>query len=119
MNPSATRKSPDERYTEQEPNTMKRILTNKNRFISEQTEFELSGNDIESGQDSTFMVRERSRGYKLEGVFKKRKEILLENSNHTITFLPAGRTQSTIISKRDVGQTRRTTMLLKMAVTKK
>ena len=52
------------------------------------------------------MVRERSRGSKLEGAFKKRKGLLLENSNHTITFLPAGRTQSTIISKRDVGQTR-------------
>ena len=31
---------------------------------------------------------------------------MLENSNHTITFLPAGRTQLSIISKRDVGQTR-------------
>ena len=30
--------------------------------------------------------------------------MLLENSNHTITFLPAGRTQSTIILKRDIGQ---------------
>ena len=106
MNPSATKKSPYERYTEQEPNTIKRILTYKNRFISAQPEFELSGNDFESGQDSTIMVRERSRGSKLEGAFKKRKGIWLENSNHTITFLPAGRTQSTIISKRDVGQTR-------------
>ena len=51
-------------------------------------------------------MRGRSRGSKLEGTFKKRKGILLENSNHTITFLPAGRTQSTIISRRDVTQTR-------------
>ena len=106
MNQSATKKSPYERYTEQEPNTIKRSLTNKNRSISEQPEFELFGNDFESNQDSTIMVRQKSRGSKLEGAFKKWKGILLENSNHTITFLPSGRTQSTIISKRDVGQTR-------------
>ena len=74
MNPSATKKPPYDRYTEQEPNTIKRILTNKNRFISEQPEFELSGNNFESGQDSTIMVRERSRGSKLEGTFKNRKQ---------------------------------------------
>ena len=52
------------------------------------------------------MVQERSRGSKLEGAFKKRKGVLLENINLTITFLPAGRTQKTIISKRDIEQTR-------------
>ena len=41
-------------------------------------------------------MRERTRGTKLEGAFQKRKGTLLEQSNHTITFLPAGRTQSTI-----------------------
>ena len=48
------------------------------------------------------MVRERTRGTKLEGAYKKKKGVLLEQSNHTITFLPAGRIQPTIISKRDV-----------------
>ena len=50
------------------------------------------------------MVRERARGTKLEGLYEKRKGVLLENSNHTKTFLQAGRTQATIISKRDIGQ---------------
>ena len=50
------------------------------------------------------MMRERSRGSKLGGAFKKRKEFLLENSNHT--FLTAGRNQKTIFSKRDIGQMR-------------
>ena len=50
------------------------------------------------------MVREGARGTKLEALYKMRKGVLLENSNHTITFLPAGRTQHTIISKRDIGQ---------------
>ena len=49
------------------------------------------------------MIRERARESKLEGAFKKRKGTLLEHSIHTITFLPAGRTASTIISKRDLG----------------
>ena len=50
------------------------------------------------------MVRERARGTKLDGLYKKRKDVLLQNSNHTITFLPAGRTQTTIVSKRHIGQ---------------
>ena len=103
-NPSSTKTSPYERYTEQEPNTIKRKITNKSRFIPEIPEFQLSGNAFESGQDSTIMVRERSRGSKLERAFKKRKGVLLENSNHTITFLPVGRTQKTIIARRDIGQ---------------
>ena len=34
---------------------------------------------------------------------QKIKEVLLQQSNYTITFLPAGRNQPNIISKRDVG----------------
>ena len=102
MNPSATKKSPYERYTGQEPNIIKRIVTNTTQFFSEKPEIELTP-EFESGQDSTIMIRERARGSKLEGAFKKRKGTLLENSNHTITFLPAGRTASRIISKRDLG----------------
>ena len=49
------------------------------------------------------MIRELAKGSKLEIAFKKGKGTLLEHSNHTITFLPAGRTVSTIISKRDLG----------------
>ena len=31
----------------------------------------------------------------------KRKGVLLEQSNHTITYLPAGRSQATVISEKD------------------
>ena len=103
MNPSAKRMSPYECYTGQEPNTIKRLVTNKSQFISENPEVELTGEDFESGQDSTIMVHERTRGSKLEGVFKKRKGALIQHGNHTIKFLPAGRTQATVICKRDVG----------------
>ena len=49
-------------------------------------------------------MRERSRGTKLEGAYRKRKGWLLENSNHTILFLPTGCSQSIIISQRDIGK---------------
>ena len=39
----------------------------------------------------------------MEGAFEKRTWTLIEHSNHTITLLPAGRIQATVISKRDVG----------------
>ena len=79
---------------------------NSIRNISDQSQpaIQLSDTDFESGQDSTIMVRERTRGTKLEGVYKKKKGVLLEQSNHTITFSPAGRNQPTIISKRDVAK---------------
>ena len=102
-NPSAKRRSPHECYTGLELNTIKRIVTNKSQFNSENPEVELTGEDFETGQDSTFMVRERKRRSKFEGAFKKRKETIIELGNHIITFLPAGRTQATVISKRNVG----------------
>ena len=48
-------------------------------------------------------MREHTKGSKHEGAYKKRKVILLEQSDHTKTFLPARRSQTTVISKRDVG----------------
>ena len=56
------------------------------------------------------IVRERARETKLEGHYKERKGVLLENSNNTITFLKAGRTQSTVISERDIGWIKADTM---------
>ena len=59
--------------------------------------------DFESGQDSAISVRERVRGSTLEGAYKKKKGLLLTQSEHTITFLPAPRKTPTILSKRDIG----------------
>ena len=50
----------------------------------------------------TIVVREKTRVPKLEGAFKKRKGTLFEHNNRTITFFPAGRTQATVIFKRDI-----------------
>ena len=104
MNPSANKKPPFERYTGPEANTIKRLVTNHPRSNSEHPEFSLTEKDFESGQDSTILVRKRTKGSKLVGAYRKGKGILLEQSNHTITFLPAGQSQTTVISKRDMGQ---------------
>ena len=105
MYPSDNEKSAYEKNTGREPNTIKKLKTEPFRCISEPSTVKLSDTDFESGQDSTILVRERTRGTKLEGAYKKRRGTLLEQTNHTITFLPAGSSESTIISKRDVGKT--------------
>ena len=49
MNPSATKKSPFERHTGQEPNTIKRIITNHKQVISDNQEVNINNDDFESG----------------------------------------------------------------------
>ena len=105
MYPTRNGKSPYEKYVGIKPNTIKKLVTSRELPISDSSEeVKLSPSDFESGQDSTIFVRERVRGTKLENVYKKRKGTLLDQSQHTITFLPAGKTQETIISKRDIAK---------------
>ena len=48
MNPTANKKLPYERYTGQQPNTIKRVLTNTGKPISETPASERSNEDFES-----------------------------------------------------------------------
>ena len=57
-----------------------------------------------SSSDSTVLIRERTRGSKLEPLFKKKQGQILKATPHTVSFLPAGRNQPIILSKRDIGQ---------------
>ena len=104
MYPTRNGKSPYKKYVGIDPNTVKKLETSRESPISESSEVKLSPSDFESGQDSTIFVRERVRGTKLESAYKKRKGTLLDQSQHTITFLPAGKSQETIISKRDIAK---------------
>ena len=79
-----------------------KLVINNRQSIPESPEVKLTESDFESGQDSTILVRERTRGSKLQGAYQKRKRFLLEQSDHTITFLPAGKSTPTVLSKRDV-----------------
>ena len=62
-------KSAYEKYTGKESNTIKKLVVNSFRNISYQPQsvIHFSDTDFVSGQDSTIMVRERTRGTKLEG----------------------------------------------------
>ena len=65
MNLTANKNLPYERHTGQEPHTIKWVLTNTDKPIAETLAVELSNENFESGQDSTALMRERSRGTKL------------------------------------------------------
>ena len=99
MYPSKTGKSPYEHYVGSEPTTIEKLLINRSSPVSDSKKVKLSSSDFESGQYSTILVRERVRGGKLESAYKMRKGKLLDQSEHTITFLPAGSNQKTVISK--------------------
>ena len=82
MYPSAKGKSAYEKYTRGEPNTIKKLVVNLFKSISDHPTVDLKDTDFESGQDSTILVRERKRGTRLEGAYKKRKGVLLEHVAH-------------------------------------
>ena len=65
------------------------MLTNTVWKISATAELKLDEEVFESSQESTILAREQSRRSKMEGAYKK--GLPIEQSNHTITFLPAGR----------------------------
>ena len=61
---SAKGKSGYEKQVGGEPNTNKKLAINPFRYISKHQTMQLEENDFESTQDSTILVRERSRGTK-------------------------------------------------------
>ena len=57
--------------------------------------------DFPGEQDSGILVRERARGTKLDGLYQKKRGIITNETDHTITISNEKR-QSTTYSKRDV-----------------
>ena len=55
--------------------------------------------------DSTILIRERVRGTKLEGSFKRVKGKIVGQSGHTIRVLPKGQKGVSVYTKRDVAIT--------------
>ena len=84
--------------------TVKDIITtkpNKNYIVSENdSNFQLELSDFPGEQDSEILVRERARGTKLDGLYKKKKGVITNETDHTITINK--KWQSTTYSKRDV-----------------
>ena len=85
--------------------TVKDIITtkpNKNYTVSEtDNNFQLELSDFPGEQDSEILVRERARGTKLNGLYKKKKGVITKETDHTIT-INNKKGQPTTYSKRDV-----------------
>ena len=73
--------------------------------ISEQgNSLELSPTDFQDDLDSTVLVRERSRGSKLEGAFERKIGRVLKETEHTISILPEASKNVKMYSKRDIAK---------------
>ena len=93
-------KSAFEKQNGRKPNTEKSRMIEK-CILEQDPQIEIEPEDFSEEADSTILVRERVRGTKLEGAFKKVKRKILGESSHTITVLPKTGHQ-VIYSKRDV-----------------
>ena len=84
------------------PNTLKSAMIRK-CILEEDPKLQIEPEDFSEEADSTILVRERVRGTKLEGNFKKMKGRVTAESEHAITVQPkAGK--PIILSKRDVAK---------------
>ena len=87
----------------QKPNTIKNLLIEKPKTCLENDNtLQLSPEDFPKDDDSTIIMRNKTRNTKLEGQFAKTKGQIVTESEHTITMdTPRGRQ---VISKRDVAK---------------
>ena len=72
-------------------------------FLEKDPQLQIEPEDFSEEADSKILVRERVKGTKLEGNFKKIKGQIINPSENTITVLPKSGKQ-TIYSKRDVAK---------------
>ena len=61
----------------------------------------LEEDDFSPDVDSTMLIRERTRGSKLEATFKKKTAQPIGESDHTVTILPS-RGSPVVLSQRDI-----------------
>ena len=97
-------KSPFEKQFGREPNTVKsnivsELVENSKGFLERDSKVTFSTSDFEEEIDSTILVRERTRGSKLEPTFTKKRGRILEETDHTISFLPQGKKKATKLAK--------------------
>ena len=92
MGDKADGKSPFEKLYGRKPNTVKSNIVDKIKGVSEvDPDLKFSTSDFEEEVDSAIMVRERTRGSKLEIQFRKRAGKIVKETAHTITFLKMGK----------------------------
>ena len=91
-----------ERQMGRKPNTLKSAMIRK-CFLEKDPQPQIEPEDFSEEADSTFLVRERVKGTKLEGNFKKIKGQVINQSQHTLTVLPKV-VKKTTYSKRDIAK---------------
>ena len=95
--------SPFEKHMGRKPNTVKSNLVRGLLVISEQDpNLDFSPSDFQDDLDSSILVRERARGSKLEGTFKKKSGKVVRESAQTLTMIPEKTNTPKVYSKRDV-----------------
>ena len=72
-------------------------------ILDKDPRIDIEPEDFSEEADSTILVRERVRGTKLEGAFKKVKGNIVDESQNTLKILPKTG-KSFIVSKRDVAK---------------
>ena len=83
------------------PNTLKTRIFEK-CILEQDPKTKIEPEDYSDEVDSNISVREKVRGTKLEGAFKKKRGKVLKQSDHTITIMPKGSKGTKTYSKRDV-----------------
>ena len=91
-----------ERQRGRKPNTLKSAMIRK-CFLEKDPQLQIEPEDFSEEAVSTILVRERVKGTKLEGNFKKIKGQVINQSEHRITVLPKVGKKTTY-SKRDVAK---------------
>ena len=86
-----------------EPNTVKTNLVGKFMDISERDrKLNFQPSDFQDETDSIFLVRERSKGSKLESTFAKKSGTVVNETAHTVSILPGKSRTVKTFSKRDI-----------------
>ena len=106
-----------ERQMGRKPNTLKSAMIRK-CILEKDPQLQIEPDDFSEEADSTILVRERVKGTKLEGNFKKIKGQVIHQSENTLTVLPKGG-KETIYSKRDVAKLGQSTSSAKKETAKK
>ena len=89
-----------------EPNTVKANLVGKFRnILAQDSQVEFQPLDFHGDTDSTILVRERTKGSKLESTFARKTGKVLRETDHTIAILPENTKRPKIFSKRDIAST--------------
>ena len=80
-------KSAFEKHMGRKPNTLKSAMIEK-CILDKDPRIDIEPEDFSEEADSTILVRERVRGTKLEGAFKKVKGNIVDESQNTLKNLP-------------------------------